>query len=147
MRAQRRGPLAPVDRVSADPAAKRQRQQTGQPSHLTRRAEFVDTDAHNLGDRDLAGRLGKGTVLRAAAIEDAGLVEMDVRLDEARHREQAVPVDDLGVTRECLADGDDDAASDADVDAGFSRAVRDAQVLDDQIDDPLSSGESSRRCT
>lgn len=72
---------------------------------------------------------GAEVALGVAAVEDAGLVEMHVRLDEARRQQLAAEIERLGLGRKARRQRDDPAARDADVDQpiGIGRETRVAQ--------------------
>ena len=82
---------------------------------------------------DLADGLLQIAALRSAAIEDAGLVQMDMGLDEARGDQPAAGVDLLAPGREAGLDGGDAAALDADVHRGPIRTVIDPGVAQDSV--------------
>jgi hypothetical protein len=59
---------------------------------LAARINVLDREI-SLGARGLPDRLGDGTLLDPAAVQDAGLVEMDVRLDHPGHDKATGRVD------------------------------------------------------
>jgi len=74
-----------------------------------------------------------GALLDAAAVEDSGLVEMDMRLDQARHDKTA-----RGIQLRCVGfqpgrDGGDGAAIDADIDDAKLTVLQDAGVPNNQV--------------
>ena len=68
-----------------------------------------------LGSRHRRNRLLQGAALAAAAIGDAGLVEMDVGVDEAGKRQPSVERNGAGIGRDMRGDLGNAAAGDADV--------------------------------
>ena len=86
-----------------------------------------------LGLRDLLDCLLEVPARRLAALEDAGLVEVDVGLDEARPHEAPRDVQDLGVRREAGLDGRDPAAVDPDVHRNAVFPAGDSRVLEDEV--------------
>ncbi len=76
---------------------------------------------------------GDGAFLDAAAVENAGLVEMDVRLDQAGHHEAAFRVDLARIGAELRRDRGDRVAVDADVNDAKLAVLQDAGFSNDQI--------------
>src|SRR5262249_17401800 len=68
-----------------------------------------------LGLRDFPDRFLEVALVDLAALEDGGLVEMNMRLDQSRADQPALQVDRLGVGREPRPDFGDPAAGDSDV--------------------------------
>ncbi len=86
-----------------------------------------------------------GALLDAAAVEDAGLVEMDVRFDQARHDKTARGIRLPYVGRQSRRDGGDRTAVDADVDDAKLAILQDAGVPNDQIhQSPLPAARRDR---
>src|SRR5262249_6009161 len=83
-----------------------------------------------LQPRDLADGGVEIAVVGVAAIEDAGLVEMQMRLDEAGRHQPAADVELLRLGRQGRLDGGDLAARDADV---GQAAVAEACLTQDEI--------------
>ena len=78
-------------------------------------------------------RIGLPPVLRRAAVDDAGLVQMDMRLDQAGAGETAVRVEDRAIGLQGGLDRDNPAVRYADINRRCFRRVRKSGVTDDQI--------------
>ena len=78
-----------------------------------------------LDPRGLGDGLGERALRQVAAVDDAGLVEVDVGLDEARQHEPAADGDRLAIARQRRLDRRDASACDADVErrAGSARRI------------------------
>src|SRR5262249_53895415 len=85
-----------------------------------------------LGLLDLADRLGEVALLGPAAVQDAGLVEMQMRLDEAGRHQPAADIELLRLRAELRRQRDDLAARDADVDQPIG-VGRDARMAQDEV--------------
>jgi hypothetical protein len=86
-------------------------------------------------------------VLRPAAIEDAGFVQVDMGFHEAGDDQATARIQDFGVCRQGILDGDDVAAGYTDVGGLLVRTPRHPAVFQDEIDDSSSPCGSRRRCT
>src|ERR1044072_3674574 len=89
-----------------------------------------------LGGGDLRDRLLQRAVFRLAAVENAGLVEMDVGFDEARDDEAAAGVFARRVGGHLLYDLSDPAARDADIERAV--AAHDARIAEDEIEHAIA---------
>ena len=96
------------------------------------RANIVNGEVLLRG-RDLANGFIQRALLRRAAIEDAGLVEMDVRLDETRSHEPAIDIDGLRLARQAGLNRGDLPTGDPDVDLPLFASAERCRVLEDQI--------------
>jgi hypothetical protein len=71
--------------------------------------------------------------LLVEGLDDARLVDMDVRLDQAGAGEPALRIVDLRLGRQSAFDGDDAALADADIQGSIGGAVGQARVADNEI--------------
>src|SRR5205814_374106 len=100
---------------------------------LARSRVYVLDGEGALGSSDAFDRIGRAPGLRRAAVDDAGLVEMDVRFDQPAATEATFGIVGRCVADELTLDRSDAAVVEADVD-GRIRAIRQAGVTDDEID-------------
>ena len=90
-------------------------------------------DRHlRLDRRHAEHRAQRRARLRRAAIDDARLVEMDVRLDQSRAGELPLRVVDLRVGRDGALDRNDAPVRDADVERRAA-AIGQARIADDEV--------------
>ena len=90
-----------------------------------------------LGRGHLGNRFGKRPLLRFAAVEDAGLVEMNMRFDEAGDDQLAVDVFRRRIRGNAGCDVDDTPAGDGDID-GRRLTSADAGIAQDQVESHAS---------
>ena len=86
-----------------------------------------------LGRSHFGNRLGKRSLPRLAAVEDAGLVEVDMRFDEAGDDQFAVDIFRRRIGGNVAADIDDTSAGDGDIDSR-RLAGCDAGIAQDQVE-------------
>ena len=86
-----------------------------------------------LGRGHLGNRFRKRSLLRLAAVEDAGLVEVNMRFDKAGDDQFAADVFRRRIRGDVAADIDDTPAADRDID-GRRLSAADACVAQDQVE-------------
>src|SRR6201984_3198494 len=86
-----------------------------------------------LGRSGLANGFGDGAFLDAATIEDAGLVEMDMRLDQARDHQASAGLQLRALGRKIRSDGSDGLALDGDVGVDKLAVSQNAGITNDLI--------------
>jgi hypothetical protein len=86
-----------------------------------------------LGPGHLVDRLVEIPLLRLAPVEEAGFIEMDVGLDEARGDEAALDVDLSPLSSEVRLKRDDPPTVDTDVRRACARRLGDACIPKDEI--------------
>ena len=91
-----------------------------------------------LGRGHLGNRFGKRPLLRFAAVEDAGFVEVDMRFDEAGDDQPAVDVFRRRIRGNAGCNVDDTPAGDGDID-GRRLTSADAGIAQDQVESHASS--------
>jgi len=95
-------------------------------------SHVIDRKAR-LQRRDLPHRADVASGFGRTAIDDAGLVEMDVRLDQPAAGEPPARIIDFSGLCQAGLDGDNLAASDTDIDGLRGRPVRQTGIAQDQI--------------
>ena len=83
--------------------------------------------------RDALDRAELAALLRRAAVDDARLVEMDVRLDQARADEVPPGVIDLRLGGQAALDRGDAALRDADIHGSVRGTIGEPRVADDEV--------------
>src|SRR5271169_1625521 len=86
-----------------------------------------------LGRAHLGNRFGKRSLPRLTAVEDAGLIEVDMRFDEAGDDQFAADVFRRCIRANVTADIDDTPAADGDID-GRRVSAADVGIAQDQVE-------------
>ena len=96
------------------------------------RIDVLDGEAA-LGRRGFANGLGDRALLETATIKDAGLVEMNMRFDQAGNDEAAFRLQFGAIGRQRRRNGCDPLALDGNIDIDEFAIAQDARVPDNQI--------------
>ena len=85
------------------------------------------------GGRGFTDGFGDRALFDAAAVEDAGLVEMNMRLDQTGAGQTSAGVEGFSSIRQSPFDGCDLAVGDANIERPFAQPVRDPSTANNQI--------------
>jgi hypothetical protein len=93
-----------------------------------------------LGCRGFANGFGDRTLFDAATVEDAGLVEMDMRLDHAGDHETTRGIQFSGISLQSWRYGRNRRATNADIDDTKLAVLQRAGIADDEVHQFTAAG-------